>query len=161
MADSDLPDDPTVRTPGPHDEPASPDGPGNRPDDGPEDPAPPSASSPSPGAPAVSASSNPLLGWFAAVQGLSEAALASFTAAPVLQASQLGQAQWQAMLDAMAMMAKLPLTNLEQSARELARLREAVGVMQLQLDGFDQQLAALEAVVQPLRDWARAWSPGA
>jgi len=65
------------------------------------------------------------------------------------------------MLDAMAMMAKLPLTNLEQSARELARLREAVGVMQLQLDGFDQQLAALEAVVQPLRDWARAWSPGA
>jgi hypothetical protein len=106
-------------------------------------------------------SSNPLFAWLAAVQGLSEAALASFSAAPVLQASQLGQAQWQAMLEAMAMMAKLPLTNLDQSARELARLREAVGVMQLQLDGFDQQLAALEAVVAPLREWAEAWSPGA
>lgn len=154
MAASDPPDDPTRGAPGPPGDADPAPGPGPAPDDDPEH-------GPQGRPSSSSSSSNPLLGVLAAVQGLSEAAMASFSAAPVLQASQIGRAQWQAMLEAMTMMAKLPLTNLEQSARELARLREAVGVMQLQLDGFDQQLAALEAVVQPLREWARAWSPGA
>jgi len=55
------------------------------------------------------------------------------------------------------LMSDLPLTALERSGRELARLRAAVAAVQGQMDLFDEQLAAMEQVVRPLHEWADAW----
>jgi hypothetical protein len=106
---------------------------------------------------------NPMLAMLSAMQSMSEAALASLTPggfpAGLGPVGEIGQAQWQSMLEAMSTMSQLPLANLDQAVREVARLREAISVMQLQLEGFDHQLAALEAVIRPLHQWARAWRP--
>ena len=98
---------------------------------------------------------NPFLDMMSAFHGLGEAGMASIGAA-----TSVGQAQWQAMNDAAAAMAQLPLATLEESTRELARLRDAVHVMQGQLALFDEQLGALDAMLQPLRRWAELWGRG-
>jgi hypothetical protein len=113
-----------------------------------------------------------MLAMLSAMQSMSEATLSALTAGPfpagVAQAGQngpmspigqIGQAQWKAMLEAVSLISELPLANLDQSLREVTRLREAISVMRLQLDGFDKQLAALEAVIRPLQQWAQAWRP--
>ena len=94
-----------------------------------------------------------------------EATLSALTPAPgtlpagVGHVGQIGQAQWQAMVEAMSIMSEVPMSNLDHAVREVARLREAISVMELQLEAFDQQLAAMEAVIRPLQQWAQAWRP--
>jgi hypothetical protein len=102
------------------------------------------------------APANPFLEMMSAFRGLSEAGMTSLG-----MATSVGQAQLEAANAAAAAMAQLPLATLEQSSRELARVREAVHLTQAQLAVFDEQLAALEAMLEPLRRWAELWNrPG-
>jgi hypothetical protein len=128
--------------------------------------------------PAPPTSTNPMLAMLSVMQSMSEATLSALTAGPFPPGmpatgqagragqagpmgpiGQIGQAQWKAVVEAMSLMSELPLATLDQAVREVARLREAISVMQLQLEGFDKQLAALEAVIRPLQQWSSAWRP--
>jgi septal ring factor EnvC (AmiA/AmiB activator) len=106
-----------------------------------------------------------MLAMLSAMHSMSEAALAPLMAsafpAGVTQLGQASQAQWQATIEAMTAMSQLPRASLDQAVREVARLREAISVMQLQLTAFDQQLATVEAVIRPLQQWSHAWRPPA
>jgi hypothetical protein len=94
----------------------------------------------------------PMLAWLNLVQEFGTTALGS-----VGQVTQLTQAQWEALRGGMSLMSQLPLGALQESDRELKRLRDAVRAAQLQMEIFDQQLAALDQLLRPLHDWANAW----
>jgi hypothetical protein len=94
----------------------------------------------------------PLLAWLSAVQEISGAALGQ-----VDDLTRLSQAQWRVVRDAMALMGDLPLSAVEDGMRDLARLREALRAVQLQMALVDDQLEALSQVLAPVHEWSRAW----
>jgi hypothetical protein len=94
----------------------------------------------------------PLTAWLGLVQQFGTASLGS-----VEEVTRLSQAQWDMMRDGMALMSRLPMDALEESSRELARLRTAVHAVQAQMAVFDEQLGALEQMLSPLHQWADAW----
>jgi hypothetical protein len=95
---------------------------------------------------------SPMLAWLTTMQELGTVALGSTEAI-----QQLSQSQWTMLREGMALMSKLPLSALDESDRELRRLREAVRAVQFQMEVFDQQLEALDQMLHPLHDWADAW----
>jgi hypothetical protein len=94
----------------------------------------------------------PMLAWLTAVQEFGGAALGQ-----VDDLARLSQTQATAVRQGMALMADLPLSAVEDGMRDLARLREALRAVQLQMALVDDQLEALTQVLAPVQEWSRAW----
>lgn len=94
----------------------------------------------------------PMLAWLTALQEISSAAFGQ-----VDDLAKLSQQQWGVVRDGMALMAQLPLSAVEQGTAELARLREALRAVQLQMALVEEQLHSLEQVLHPVQEWSKAW----
>lgn len=61
-------------------------------------------------------------------------------------------------LKTLATQAPAPTAQLDRMMRELRAKRALIGALALQLDAFDQQLAALEDSMRPLHEWSQQWT---
>ena len=51
-----------------------------------------------------------------------------------------------------------PTAQLEDVVRDLRARRAQTQAVRAQLEAFDEQLASLEATLEPLLEWARGWT---